>query len=485
MFNVRPDAFRPWLYVRPPADADPPGFRVAADGSVRNAQPDVTGFMLSSYGSGATAIPGSGLGVANRPAGGGGNPFGFLDRQAPGAGHVVPFGSELHSLYTTPPTFPEIAEPQPLQPGHHGYAGGLDLGLDTPVPGFRVEPANSAPGFRIGANGPARDTPSDAFGLASFGYNPHGDSPPTSSTAAGGAIRRAGDGPYPAIDLDYPSYLVTPPPDHVQEALDQLARIYTGVGGDRFFARQRSHAGPIVTVGDGFRGGLSPASGGAMDPRHIVPVQTPPGRPPPGSGHNRPPAPIKGPASPSSPQPPTSQRGPSTQPPPDTAGPAAAVDAATQERATNYNTYREQLQALDPNNPLLKLEPVPGVVPDRATVDRYGEEVRGIVRKRIDGTIEDLSAQSTYDQRSIVRTIGSNVDLRAEFERLKVGGRRIDGGGRGQYSRGDGELYELPGGLRVGFRMANDMRTGQKRSVPTLEITHAGKRVRFHYNNQR
>ncbi len=39
MFNVRPDAFWPWLYVKPPSD-DPSGFRVAADGSVRDAGVD-------------------------------------------------------------------------------------------------------------------------------------------------------------------------------------------------------------------------------------------------------------------------------------------------------------------------------------------------------------------------------------------------------------------------------------------------------------
>jgi hypothetical protein len=124
------------------------------------------------------------------------------------------------------------------------------------------------------------------------------------------------------------------------------------------------------------------------------------------------------------------------------------------------------------------------VVPDQATVDRYGNEVRGIVRKRVEQAIEDLSAGSTYDHRSTVRTFRGDADLRAEFERLKITGKRVDGG-RGQYGR-DGELYELPGGVRIGFRMANDMRTGEKSSIPILDVRYPGrKRITFHYNNRR
>ena len=75
-------------------------------------------------------------------------------------------------------------------------------------------------------------------------------------------------------------------------------------------------------------------------------------------------------------------------------------------------------------------------------------------------------------------------DLRDKFERLKITGKRVDGG-LGQYGRA-GELYELPGGVRMGFRMANDTRTGEKSSIPTLDIIIPGRKpVRFHYNNQR
>jgi hypothetical protein len=271
----------------------------------------------------------------------------------------------------------------------------------------------------------------------------------------------------------------------VQEALDQLALIYAGAGGDRLFRRQSPYAGATATAGDAYGSAPSPTISGVMDPRHIVPVNRPTG-PPPGIGDNSRQAPKQAPVRPSQPQPQAPRGAPSTQPQPDTAGPAAAADAAAQEPAATYNTYREQLLALDPDNPLLKIEPVPGVVPDRTTVDRYGEEVRGIVRKRIDRIVEDFSKQSTYEQRSIVRTIGGDIDLRAEFERLKVAGKRVEGGGAGQYNRGDGELYELPGGLRVGFRMANDTRTGEKRSIPTLDIKYPGRqRITFHFNNRR
>ena len=38
MFNVRPDALSPWLYVEPPQPDDRPGFRIAPDGSVIDAK---------------------------------------------------------------------------------------------------------------------------------------------------------------------------------------------------------------------------------------------------------------------------------------------------------------------------------------------------------------------------------------------------------------------------------------------------------------
>ena len=87
-----------------------------------------------------------------------------------------------------------------------------------------------------------------------------------------------------------------------------------------------------------------------------------------------------------------------------------------------------------------------------------------------------------------MKTIGGNVDLREVFDDLKKAGRRVYAGG-GQYGiGGNGEMYELPGGqgIRVGFRMANDTRSGAKNSIPTLDIYVPGVvRVRYHYNPER
>lgn len=109
-----------------------------------------------------------------------------------------------------------------------------------------------------------------------------------------------------------------------------------------------------------------------------------------------------------------------------------------------------------------------------------------IVSEKVEAKTRELQSKSSYEQRSQIRTIGGDVDLRVEFEALQVTGKRIYVGG-GQYAEGrGGEMYELPGGIRVGFRMANDMRTGAKSSIPTLDIVFpSGDRIRFHYNPTR
>lgn len=244
-----------------------------------------------------------------------------------------------------------------------------------------------------------------------------------------------------------------------------------------------------------------PAVGDTFDPRHIVPVQAggrpPPLRPPtpplpprpqPGPGHNQPPGQSPGTApgkpSPSAPQPPQG-----APPVPDTAGPAAAAQqAAAEKRVATYNTYRGHLQELDPDNALLKLEPASGTAPDQRTTDDIQKEVARIVDEKVRAKLNELQAPSTYEQRSSVKTIGGNVDLREVFDDLKKAGRRVYAGG-GQYGiGGNGEMYELPGGqgIRVGFRMANDTRSGAKNSIPTLDIYVPGVvRVRYHYNPER
>ncbi|MSP75777.1 MAG: hypothetical protein EXR12_06545 [Rhodospirillaceae bacterium] len=263
-----------------------------------------------------------------------------------------------------------------------------------------------------------------------------------------------------------------------------------------------------IALGGAAVEGPLPGAGDGFDPRHVVPAQAG-GRPPPfrpqaspplrprpqpqpqpgpGPGHNQPPGQIPGIApgrpSPSVPQPPQG-----TQPGPDTAGPAAAAEqAAAQERAATYNAYREHLQKLDPDNALLKLEPVTGVPPDKVIVESIQKEVTRAIREKVDTKTEELRAKSTYEQRSKVKTIGGDVDLRKEFDELKATGTRVYAG-RGQYGKGgDGEMFELPGGqgIRVGFRMANDTRTGAKNSIPTLDIVVPGRgETRFHYNPMR
>jgi hypothetical protein len=47
-------------------------------------------------------------------------------------------------------------------------------------------------------------------------------------------------------------------------------------------------------------------------------------------------------------------------------------------------------------------------------------------------------------------------------------------------------MYELPGGIRVGFRMANDTRARKRDSVSILDIKLPGQRqIKFHYNEER
>ena len=133
--------------------------------------------------------------------------------------------------------------------------------------------------------------------------------------------------------------------------------------------------------GGGARGGGS----GRVSPPPRAPA--PPGqRPIPGPGHNQPPQDLP-------PGLPTlinrlrpgsyPAQQPGTQPAPDSAGPAAAEQKAARERADTYTTYREHLQELDPDNPLLKLEPVPGVPPDQVTVDGIQKEVGTIVQRKL------------------------------------------------------------------------------------------------------
>lgn len=148
--------------------------------------------------------------------------------------------------------------------------------------------------------------------------------------------------------------------------------------------------------------------------------------------------------------------------------------------------FRENLKALAPDHEFLKEPLEAGTIPDQATIDRYGKEVVRIVSEKVEAKTEELRSKSTHDHRSGVRTISGGIDLRAEFDGLKVSGKRVYPQ-RGQYSEGrDGEMYELPGGIRIGFRMANDVNAGTTKTTLTLDIKLPGQRpIKFHYNEGR
>ena len=215
----------------------------------------------------------------------------------------------------------------------------------------------------------------------------------------------------------------------------------------------------------------------------------------PGRDHNNPPGLVESERTsilpPPGQAPPTTLRGsPSTPPVPDTAHPASAAEqAAVEKRMADYNTFRGHLQELDPGNPLLKSEPVPGAAPDQSMVESYEREVTKVVKAKIEVTLKDLMSRGAVEHRSEVRTISDSTNLRTVFDELRVGGKRVFTA-RGEYREGGiGELYALPGseGIRVGFRMATDVRKGTPKSIPTLEFIFPGeaKPIKFHYNTER
>lgn len=187
---------------------------------------------------------------AFRRAGGGGNPMDFLNRPNPNADR---YG-------TLPMVQPIVGQHSPWL-GLPGHAGALDVGPDMSVPGFRVlAPEDELPGFRVGTNGSVRNDPRDDFGLASLGYDPQASLAPI---GAGSVVGPRRTGSYAASHFAY-NPIDLPPRDFVGEALDQIARIYAGVGGDRFFDQPGSNTRPIMRHSES-----SLASGGAMAPRYV------------------------------------------------------------------------------------------------------------------------------------------------------------------------------------------------------------------------
>ena len=146
MFNVRPDALSPWLYVEPPQPDDRPGFRIAPDGSVidaKRATPfgnDLRAGTEPSTGTDFEAairqVAGGLYGpadlatlprspvqealdqIARIYAGFGTKPSSLFDRQGQSTGTVAPVGGRPFSPYAVEPSLSQPAEP-PVNPVRH------------------------------------------------------------------------------------------------------------------------------------------------------------------------------------------------------------------------------------------------------------------------------------------------------------------------------------------------------------------------------
>ena len=236
--------------------------------------------------------------------------------------------------------------------------------------------------------------------------------------------------------------------------------------------------------GGGARGG----GGGGRVPPPSRPPAAPGQRPTPGPGHNRQPQEVL----PGLPQaienwrrwfPPSPQPS-GTQPTPDTAGPAAAAEEkAVRERTDTYTTYREHLQELDPENPLLKLEPVPGVPPDRLIVDSMQKEVETVVQGKLGRFVfknygkypDDKTLNGEQGNGEDVRILqGGKAKAEADFAELSKQA-TPHAVFSGQHAEAQ-TILRLPGkDMYVGYRINKD-------GLPTIDINspHTGS-IRFHY----
>ena len=326
--EARPDTSVPGLHhFKPPAD-DPPGLRVAADGSVRNGSPNDPNLWSLGHDPHADAmLPTIISSDVLRPFRDGSNPFDVL---GPRPANTDPFpsinGGSLPP-HATSLLFPQLAKPRFSWSGLLDDGGELDAVLDDPLLGFRVEPStDESSTSRIPGDDSVGNDLSNHFDVSSFGYDPvAGVASPIDARSAGG-IHSVGIDP-----TAYPTHFPALPRDPLQEALDQIARIYRidwpGLNSrPTAFHDGRSAHGPTAAVGDAF------------DPRYIVPTGGGPVRPPPGPGHNggpplRPDSTSRIPTQPSRAAP--SQANPLAQQPPDSsaavAGAAAAGAAATEQ----------------------------------------------------------------------------------------------------------------------------------------------------------
>ena len=170
MFNVRPDQLWPWIHFEPPSE-DPPGFRMAADGSIRAT--GESGSRFPSYGSGTNPSAPFDIefGNAYRAASSG------FDGRGSGAGLIPSFGSGSLPPFATSLLFPRLTEPQTMWPGTQGHIGEPEARPDTSVPGLHhfKPPADDPPGFRVAADGSVRNGSPNDPNLWSLGYDPHTD----------------------------------------------------------------------------------------------------------------------------------------------------------------------------------------------------------------------------------------------------------------------------------------------------------------------
>jgi hypothetical protein len=363
--EARPDRSVPGLHhFKPPAD-DPPGFRVAADGSVRNGSPNDPYLWSLGYDPHADITLPTGISSdALRPFRDGSNPFELLDQRRVNTDPVPSFDGGSLPSHAASLLFPRMTEPRFAWTNLVDDGGEIDTGPDDLLPGFRVEPStDDPPSSRIwtglmddsgelntGPDGPlpglriepstnepstsriAGDDSVGDFNVSSFGYDPVSDVASRSDARSAGGIHPGG--------IDTATYLLSDPihflahrRDPVQEALDQIARLYC-------IDWQGSDGRPTMFHGAGPANGPTAAVGDAFDPRYVVPTQARGGplRPPPGPGHNggpplRPDSTSRVPTQPSRTAP--SQANPPAQQPPDNsagvAGTAAAGAAATEQ----------------------------------------------------------------------------------------------------------------------------------------------------------
>jgi soluble lytic murein transglycosylase-like protein len=98
---------------------------------------------------------------------------------------------------------------------------------DALSPWLYVEPptADEVPGFRMPPDGPVRDAPRIAS-PGSFGFDPSASLSPSMGTGFLDAMRFAPGNVYPEAYLTGPSDFAPPPRHSLQDALDQIMRIY-------------------------------------------------------------------------------------------------------------------------------------------------------------------------------------------------------------------------------------------------------------------